>query len=155
MPEPGDILRATPVFSGLEDAAFQRLLSLGRLRRYAKGDVLFVEMEKGDEFMVILDGCVTVEIALRNADDRFAVATIGVGDILGEVNLVEEGIRSATATAEADTEVMVWDCSALRAECEKDPKLGFQLIQAVARILAQRLRLWNVRLLDSALWGMV
>ena len=45
--------------------------------------------------------------------------------------------------------------SVLRAECEKDPRFGFLLIHAVAKVLAQRLRLWNVRLLDSALWGLV
>jgi CRP/FNR family transcriptional regulator len=155
MSDPAALLADAAVFSGLEPPARARILSLASTRRYAKGDVLFAEFQEGDELFLILDGGVSIQVALRNADDPYDVAVLGPGEILGEVNLVEEGIRSATAIAETDVELLVWDCALLREECERDPRLGYPLISAVAKVLAQRLRRWNVRLLDSALWGTV
>jgi CRP-like cAMP-binding protein len=143
--------RSSPAFR--ESRA--RLLALARPRHYAKGDILFVEVQKGDEFILIQDGSVSVQVALRNSDDPYDIGLLGSGEVLGEVNLVEEGIRSATAIAESDTDVLVWDCAALRAACDEDPALGYPLILAVSKILAERLRKWNVRILDSALWGIV
>ena len=155
MPDPRAVVARAPIFSGLDAEGRERLLALGRPRHYAKGDILFVEVQKGDEFILILDGSVSVQVALRNSDEPYDIGLLGSGEVLGEVNLVEEGIRSATAIAESETDVLVWDCAVLRAACDEDPRLGYPLIHAVAKILAERLRKWNVRILDSALWGIV
>jgi len=155
MPDAKAVFDTVPLFATLESAARERILALGVPRRYAKGEVLFVELEKGDELMLILDGSVSVQLALRNADEHYDVAVLGAGEILGEVSLVEEGTRSATAIAETDVEVLVWGCALLRAECDNDPRVGYALTSEVAKILARRLRQWNVHLLDSALWGIV
>ena len=155
MPDFEAILSTSPLFATLDAAARERVLALGTRRRYAKGDVLFVELQEGDEMMLIVDGSVSVQLALRNADDPCDVAHLGPGEILGEVSLVEEGTRSATAIAETDVEVLVWGCATLRAEFAKDPRLGYAVTHEVAKILARRLRQMNLRLLDSVLWGMV
>ena len=153
MPDPEAIFSTSSLFAALDPAARERVLALGTRRRYAKGEVLFVELQEGDELMLVLDGSVSVQLALRNADDPCDVAVLGTGEILGEVSLVEEGTRSATAIAETDVEVLVWQCATLREEFEKDPRLGYVLTREVAKILARRLRQMNLRLLDSVLWG--
>ena len=50
----------------------------------------------GREFIVIVDGTATVAI------DGQAVATLGAGDFLGEIALLDGGPRTATVTADTD-----------------------------------------------------
>ena len=149
-----DILKEATGFKSLHKKALESLLSLAETRHYAAGEVLFVEMTKGDELYLVLDGTLSVQLALSNADKQYEVISLGRGELVGEINLVEEGLRSGTVTADTDATVLAWKCSALREECEKDPEMGYRLILGVAKVLARRIRRWNASLLDNSLWGM-
>jgi CRP-like cAMP-binding protein len=59
--------------------------------------------EIGQEFFLIVDGNVRVE-----RDGRF-IATLGPGDHVGEIALIEEGHRTATATTEGPAKLLVID----------------------------------------------
>jgi CRP-like cAMP-binding protein len=153
MSQEAEFLRGTELFGGFAGDVLERFASLGMRRRYSAGEIVFVEMSEGDEIFVVLEGAASVQLALANRDQPVEVIRLGTGDVFGEVTFVEHGQRSATVTAETDLEGLVWSCDSWRAECEKDPKIGYQLASAIARILAQRLRRWNVKLLDESLWG--
>lgn len=154
MSEPMEILKQSAVFEDLSSEALTRLLSLSRTRRYAAGDILFVELSEGDDLFFVLDGKLSVQLALGNADKPYEIFSVGAGDLVGEISLVERGLRSATVTAETSATVLVWDCAALREECRRDPELGYGLILGVAKVLARRIRHWNAWLLEHALWGL-
>ena len=155
MPTDLEILKCSPLFQDFSDEVLGRFLATAGRRTYNAGEVVFVEMSEGDEIYLIVDGEVTIQVALANADEQYEIVTRGPGAILGEVSFIEEGQRSATVTAKTDLEVMVWDCADWRQICEDDPAVGYRLVLGIARILSERLREWNVRILNEVSWGLV
>ena len=150
-----ETLRAAPLFAGFEDGVLEQFLALATPRVYEAGDVLFVEMQEGDEIFMILRGEVSIELALANADSAFEIVSRGAGAILGEVAFIEQGQRSATVTATTPLQVLVWNCADWRAICEADKTIGYQLVLGLSKILCARLREANVRILNEVSWGLV
>lgn len=75
-------------------------------RTLAAGEVLFLEGDPGHEAYVVESG--TIEISTQRADGRAVLACLGADDILGEMALVGDQRRSASATAlEATTLVVI------------------------------------------------
>jgi CRP/FNR family cyclic AMP-dependent transcriptional regulator len=62
-------------------------------RRFAQGDTIFREGEKGDEFYVVVRG----EIEIRSGNRR--LETLGQNSIFGEMALIDDSPRSATVVA--------------------------------------------------------
>jgi CRP-like cAMP-binding protein len=153
MSEQVEFLRRVSTFQGLPDSVLERFAALSETRRYSAGDIVFVEMSEGDEIFLVVEGTASVQLALANADEQYEVIKLGPGEIFGEVCFIEKGQRSATVVAETDLETLVWNSGDWRAECEKDFEVGYRLVLAISKLLAARLRRWNLKLLDSALWG--
>lgn len=147
------LLQKTPLFAGVPRGAVKQFAEAGRLRTYAAGEVLFAEMTNGTEIFVIVEGQVTIELALANADHPVEIVQLGPGELLGEIAFIDDGPRSATATAVTPTTVLAWPATVWRTLADKDPATGYRLALAIARVLSQRLRRWNVRILDSVAWG--
>lgn len=74
-------------------------------RNLQPGDVLFREGEKGDDAYIIERGA--IEISLDLAAGKKVLATLTKGDILGEMSLIDDAPRSATAIAVEDAELLV------------------------------------------------
>jgi CRP-like cAMP-binding protein len=153
MTKDAEFLGRTDLFRGFSNEVLERFAGLAQRRHYGAGEVLFAELSEGDEIFLILGGEAAVQVALANRDQSYDVIHLGPGELLGEVSFVEKGQRSATVTAHSDLEVLVWECDAWREECDRDPRVGYQLTLGIARILAARLRRWNVKLLEESLWG--
>ena len=150
-----ELLRNAPLFEGFSDDVLKRFLATARTRTYQAEYIVFVEMSEGDEIYMILEGEVTIQLALANDDEQYEIVTRGPGHILGEVSFIEQGQRSATVIAKTDLEVIVWDCADWRQICEDDPEVGYRLTLGIAKILCERLREWNVRILNNVSWGVV
>ena len=79
---------------------FQMLANAGfPPARYAAGDVIFAEGDRGDAMYVIRNGEVTVEHGGR------VIETLGGGGIFGEMALIDGSVRSATVRAKTDCDV--------------------------------------------------
>jgi CRP-like cAMP-binding protein len=150
-----ELLKGAPLFHGLSDEVLGRFLSTAKTRTYPASEIVFVEMSEGDEIYLITDGQATVQFALANVDQQFEIVTLGPGEILGEISFIEQGQRSATVIAKTDLTVMVWDCASWRRICEEDHDVGYRLVFGIAKILCERLRRLNVRLLNDVSWGVV
>lgn len=149
-----EILRKCQLFRDFSDSVLDRFADTAETRSYQAGEILFAELSEGDEIFLILDGEVTIQLALANMDTHFEIVTLSAGELLGEVSFVEEGLRSATAIAKTDARLLVWKCEQWRRICEEDKEVGYRLVLGVARTLCQRLRMWNIRLWDNVSWGM-
>jgi CRP-like cAMP-binding protein len=86
-------LHQLPVFAPLSRRALQHLDSLMTPVSFGFGDTLCREDRVGREAFVITSGTVAVS---RGGE---LVATLGAGDIVGELALLGDGIRNATVTA--------------------------------------------------------
>ena len=89
-------LRGVPLFAGFDERSLQAVAVLAQPVEARAGDVLILEGEPGESFYVILGGTVRVEQGDRT------VRSMTAGSFLGEIALVEQGPRTATATCVTD-----------------------------------------------------
>jgi putative iron-dependent peroxidase len=86
--------------------------------------------EVGDEFFVVISGNVVVE------REGQRLSRLGPGDFLGEIALIDGRPRTATATADGDTHLLVVDHGPFEALLDEFPGTGRQ----IARALVDRIR---------------
>ena len=68
---------------------------------YAAGDFVIEQGESGRDLFVLLEGSVSVTLSMGSAGAE--VATLGAGALIGEVALLRDGLRSASAVAIVET----------------------------------------------------
>lgn len=76
------------------------------VRQYKKGEMIFAEGEPGEECYILQKGSVKISIIAENNEKVFVVLKNG-GDIFGEMALLEDAPRSASATAAEDDTVLM------------------------------------------------
>jgi CRP-like cAMP-binding protein len=89
-------IRDIPLFEWVERSDMMELLSLLRQVRLQAGEVLFTQGDTGTGMWVLGKGC---EVQLFADDDgvRTPLASLLPGETLGEMSLIDEAPRSATA----------------------------------------------------------
>ncbi len=133
MPE---LLRATPLFAGLDDRAWQALAARLGSRRLRRGETLFTEGDPGDALHVVVEG--KVKISRTAADGREnVIAVLGPGDLLGELSLFDAQPRAATATAVTDTALATLAEDDFRDWLGAHPGVALDLLRALATRLRQ------------------
>lgn len=100
MPVSTEILRSVPLFRGLTDQAVTAIAEMAVETSYETGAVLVREDDPGDRFIVLVAGSARVE---RGGEP---IATLGAGDFLGEIALVDGRPRTATVTATSPIEAL-------------------------------------------------
>src|SRR5215216_1099015 len=100
-----ELLRTVPIFSELTEADIQALARLAIRKRYPKDSVIFFENEEGDFFFMILEGRIKVTI-LGDDGREVILSMLGEGDFFGEMALLDQEPRSATAIAVEDSELL-------------------------------------------------
>jgi len=133
------LLRSVPLFERLsgEDLASLARLAVGEVRE--PGEIVFKEGEPGDALYVIIRGAVEIR---RGADDIIAV--LKAPDVLGEMAVLDESPRSATATAVEGTALLCIGSEEFH-EALRD---RFEVADGVIRLLTQRLRVADQRIAD-------
>jgi len=130
-----DLLKQIPIFSTLtnrELAAVERLLYR---REYGGGDTIFRQGEPGVGMYIVAEG--VVEIIYEPTGQ--ILATLQKGEFFGEIALLNETPRSATARAR--TACILWGIFQpdLLSLLERNPSLGVKLLLALSQITGQRL----------------
>ena len=77
---------------------------------------------------------------------------MSVGQIFGELVLVDRRSRSATAVCENDCEIITINRDKLDKLFEQDSRLGYTVMRNLAQLLAERLRRTDLMLVASVLW---
>ncbi len=92
----GDILAKVPFFADvLDEAQLDALAASARRVEFDRYSTLMHEGDRDDSLLVIASGTVNVSVAGRPQ----TVATLGEGDVVGEMSLLTGAPRSATVTA--------------------------------------------------------
>jgi CRP/FNR family cyclic AMP-dependent transcriptional regulator len=112
-------------------------------RHFAEGQVLFREGEPADCVFRLLRGAVDI---LRELDgDPILLGTVGAGQFIGEMGVVENRPRSATARAAGEVEVEILTPTEFLDQITGSPRAARELIQR----LSQRLREADDRIVDN------
>lgn len=145
-PEPSiDVLARTDLFADANTAALSAVLSASRRLEMVRGDVLFNEGDAPDSLHVVLSGRIAIVMSAESDNRESVVALMDAGDLFGELGLLDEGPRSATARALESTVVLEVPYDAVRKLFDEEPRLVWN----AARMLANRLRVMDEVLADS------
>ena len=141
-----ELFRQVPLFSGLEDEDLASLISVASRRKYPKDGVIFFEHDVGDALFLILSGRVKVTI-LSDDGREIILAMLSDGDFFGEMSLLDNEPRSATAIALQETEMVVLHQRDFLSIVEKRPGVLIDLLS----VLSSRLRKANQQIGNLAL----
>ena len=102
--------------------------------RIAKaGEVLFNAGEKGTEMFVIRSGAVRIIVESRGVEKTLAV--LGAGEFVGEMSILTDQPRSATAVVDEDAELLVVGVRVLEEMIVHNTEIALRLIRKLARRL--------------------
>jgi CRP-like cAMP-binding protein len=131
--EPQDILKLTPFFGAVLDQSELDLLAENlRVAGFPRGTVLLRQGDAGSSMFVVVDG--KARVTVHSPRGETAVATLGPGDIFGEMSLMTGARRSATVTAARKLTALEITKAAFEALLASDP----DLIRRFAETVEQR-----------------
>ncbi|WP_404301416.1 cyclic nucleotide-binding domain-containing protein [Alicycliphilus denitrificans] len=104
--------------------------------------------EYGNFMVVLLTGTIAVD-RLQPWGEQLRLAETRPGDILGEMSLLDSGIRFSVCTTLTDCEVAVLSADAMDEMMSQDPQLAASLVALLARKLSLRLRVVSARLSEN------
>ncbi|MGB7623000.1 MAG: cyclic nucleotide-binding domain-containing protein [Terriglobia bacterium] len=141
------ILAAHPFLSDLSPQHLDLVVGCASNVRFEAGKYLFREEEEANQFYIIREGKVAVEIRTPNRGS-ITVQTVDAGEILGWSWLLPPYQWHFDARASEPTRAIALDGKCLRAKCENDHDLGYELLKRFAQIMEQRLEATRLQLLD-------
>jgi CRP-like cAMP-binding protein len=111
-------------------------------QRYRKSEIIFEEGSTGSEMYLIHSGRVLLSVR-QHETQQTPLVVLNPGDFFGEMALVDDSPRSATASAvEDDTELIVMDRARFMFMVRQQPEFALSLMHT----LCQRLRDMDKRL---------
>jgi CRP/FNR family cyclic AMP-dependent transcriptional regulator len=123
------------IFGLLTDADVEAMVRMGTRRRLRGGEVVIKEGEPADWVILLLEG--EFLIASKDAGQ---IARLGVGEIVGEMSLVDSALPSATVTAQGECLALFVDKVLLMQKLDNDVAFGCRFYKALSIFLADRLR---------------
>jgi CRP/FNR family cyclic AMP-dependent transcriptional regulator len=131
-----DVLAQVPLFSDLSPRELELIGRACKEREYPASATLLRQGETGVGLFVIVSGRVRVTQRLDDGTER-ELRTMGRGDVLGEMSLLDDLPRSATATALESTRALVLPVWEFRAALRESPDIGIKLLAVLSRRLRQ------------------
>ncbi len=108
-------------------------------KNYKKDSTLFVEGMPGEILYIVEEG--SVDIYKKTPKGELKVTSIGPGDIVGEMSLIDDEPRSASARTSADSKLIVITKKSFNEILESDPKIAAKICMSLLKIISKRLRL--------------
>ena len=133
------LLKKIPLFSDLRKSELKEMARLIHHRLFQGGEVVFWEGEPGVGMYIVQKGEIGIYKDYGKAEQK-ELALLQPGDFFGEMALLEDDCRSATAVALSDSRLFGLIHPDLFDLFYRKPQLGVKLLSALANILARRLR---------------
>ena len=125
-----ELLKQVPLFESLSRGDLEQVEQNSEEIDVPAGQVLTRQGTPGSEFFVIIEGSVRIE------HDGHEVRTMGSGDFLGEIALIDDSPRTATATTTTPAKLIVLSRREFRSLMDGHPSIE----ASVLRCLVERIR---------------
>lgn len=135
-----NLLRGLSLFAGLGEGELRKVARLFVQRLYRPGETIFTKGDAGDHAYVVMRG----QIEIHLEDKSLPIATIGSGQILGELAFLDGSPRVATAVANQAAILLVIERAAFNDLVHREPRLGLVVLRNIALELSSRLRRTNL-----------
>jgi len=123
------------LFSGLEQAALDRLARYSREISLEKGEQLFDLRDTSDGCYTVLEGVLKISVPLSDGKETL-LNIMGAGDVIGEIGLIDSQPRSAAATALKPSVLAFLPSRDFRHVADANPEIYLHMLQ----ILSARVR---------------
>jgi CRP-like cAMP-binding protein len=153
------VLEKVDIFCDLNQEQIAQIFAICKEVVYFQGELIFAEGSPSTEFYVILEGEVAIQVDpdlishSKTHHQPGTIATLHPGQSFGEVALVDQGLRSASAvcnTMVCKTLVLMRDD--LMNLLKNDSEMGFIIMSNLARELCFKIRLSNLNLREAMLY---
>ncbi len=115
---------------GAEETLFQRFG-----KEFAKGTILFREGEAGKDMYVLQSGRIAISKRVRDVEKTLAV--LGPGEFFGEMAIIANKPRNATATVSEDAKLLVIDSKTFEAMIRGNAEIAVRMIKKLAERLSE------------------
>jgi len=133
------ILKRVPIFSELSQTEFNLMEKIVYLRNYHEGEIVFVEGEPGAGMYIIETGKVRICLG-PHTDEEHEICVLEAGDFFGDLALIDDSPRSATAVSLTSTRLIGFFRSDLISIINRTPRMGVKIQHNILKILVRRLR---------------
>lgn len=106
------------------------------------GDMVFSQDDPGDGLYIVASGSVSV-FHQEKDDTHLKLTEIGTGSFFGEMALLSDIPRTASAVAAEDTDLLLLNRTDLLDLSEARPRIGVKIVMQLSQIVAERLRRTN------------
>jgi CRP/FNR family transcriptional regulator, cyclic AMP receptor protein len=139
-------LAALPLFAGVSEVGIAEIAALAAVIDYPSGSIIFAEDEPGDALYTVLRGRVEMRCRDRWGHQQ-TLATLGPGALLGEIALLTDEPRSATAVTVTEATMLRLAHETFMPLLRQGDGAGHQILYNLARGVACRLGEVNRRLM--------
>ena len=154
-----NFLKQSDIFYQFTPTQLELVANLCQDGVFQKDDLIFKENSSSKELYIIVQGEVDIFVdpslvsILEVGSENKTIATLRRGQSFGEVALVDEGLRSASACAsQKDTRLLIVPRDKLIMLCDTYPQLGYRLMYNLAADLAMKIRNTDLRIREQLLY---
>lgn len=128
------MLRSAPLFSALSERALERVRGIARVRACSPGQIVFQKGDTSDALLAVVSGRIVVS-SPSSEGSAVILNIIGPRGVIGEIGFFDAGPRSADATADRETCLLVLPRRDFLPLLETEPgALRWMLLLACARL---------------------
>ena len=127
------------LFKGLPQCDLALVEDISELKFYRADESIFNQADASDSFYVIERGSVSID---QSEDDQHSVqvATLGSGSHFGEMALLDDEPRSASATAMSDSDIVKIAYAPMVELMNSNPQIEVHFYRELSKFLCSRLR---------------
>jgi CRP/FNR family transcriptional regulator, cyclic AMP receptor protein len=136
-----ELLKSVSLFADLEEGELERFSRVAVPRSFPAGTRVFHEGDRSDACYIVREG--SFRVTREHSDGRaITLATLGPGEVFGELAMLDGDTRSASAEALSDGELLALPATDVRSLLARHPEISVKLVAALVR----RLRAANERI---------
>jgi CRP-like cAMP-binding protein len=128
------------IFNLLDNDEMEQIIPYFEIINCKAGTALFNESEPGDFVGFIGSGRLEIKKQTEFKDRQIILAVLSKGSLVGELSMIDDQPRSATASAVEDSTLIILRREAFSSLTQKHPYIGIKILKGLNQILATRLR---------------
>ncbi|PKL90778.1 MAG: hypothetical protein CVV21_11540 [Candidatus Goldiibacteriota bacterium HGW-Goldbacteria-1] len=133
-----EMLKEAALFKTLTDAELDIVAKKVFLKPYKKGSTLFVEGMPGEVLYLVIEG--SIDIIKKTKEGDKVIASLGKGEIVGEMSIIDSGARTASGKTGEDSKLIVVTKNSFSEILDSDPAIAAKILMTLLRMINRRLR---------------
>ncbi len=137
-----EILAGSRLFHGLDEGVLDRVASFSQEEVYQPGDLIFKEGDPASRAYIVVKGRVAVEMKIRlggsSPRKQGTAYVVSEGEVLGWSAALWPYPFTVSARSVTQTKVIAIDGASFRQFLGENPKIGFELLRRLMRVVWSR-----------------